>query len=514
MTRPLQTPLPDFGPLDEAQLCRLAADFARAAKAGDCLALSGDLGAGKSTFARAFIRSCLDDRAGAADVPSPTFTLVQTYEGHPPVAHFDLYRLSDPAEVHELGLAEALETGVALVEWPDRAGNRLPDERIDLQLVEMAGPGGADCRRLTGTAPAGFAARLERSLAIRRFLDNAGWTRCWRAHLTGDASARSYERVAAAGREAILMNAPDMPDGPVVRDGKPYSRIAHLAENVRPFLAVAHALRAAGLAAPDIFAADPGQGLVLLEDLGDGLIIDAERRPVPERYGAAIECLAAMHARSWRKDLSAPGGVAHRLPDFDLGVFLIETELMLDWYVPRFSGRRPDSTATASWRAVWSGLHAIVDQGPKALVLRDFHSPNVIWRGERTGTDRIGLIDFQDALWGHPAYDLASIVQDARVDVAPGLQAGLIDRYAALRRAGDPAFDEPAFRDAVTILAAQRAAKILGIFVRLDERDGKPAYLAHLPRMRGYMAQLLAEPVLAPLAGWMAQNGLGGGVGA
>ena len=192
-------------------------------------------------------------------------------------------------------------------------------------------------------------------------------------------------------------------------------------------------------------------------------------------------------------------------------MFLIETELMLDWYVPRFSGRRADERATASWRAVWSGLHAIVDAGPKAVVLRDFHSPNVIWRGDRRGTDRIGLIDFQDALWGHPAYDVASLIQDARVDVAPDLQADLLDRYLSLRRIADPAFDEAAFRDAVTILAAQRAAKILGIFVRLDERDGKPAYLAHLPRMRGYMAQLLSRPVLAPLAAWMVDNGLSGG---
>ncbi len=498
----------DLGALDEAHLQLLAADFARAARKGDCIALSGDLGAGKSTFARAFIRTCLDDQAGETDIPSPTFTLVQTYGGHPSVAHFDLYRIADPAELDELGLEEALETGVALVEWPERAGDRLPGDRVLLSLAEAIGDDGRDRRRITATMPHDFAARLVRSRRIRAFLDASGWQDCWRAHLTGDASARSYERIVADGRPAILMNAPAMPDGPIVKDGKPYSRIAHLAEDVGPFIAVAHALKAQGFAAPDIFAADRDAGLLVIENLGDGLIIDEARRPIAARYRAAIDCLAALHARPFQQTIETADGHVHRLPDFELGVFQIEAALMLDWYVPRFAGRQPSQAARDAWQDIWTALHGVVDAGPKGLLLRDFHSPNVIFRPDETGTDRIGLIDFQDALWGHPAYDVASLVTDARIDVDPSLQAELLSHYIALRMQADPGFDEKAFRDAYTILAAQRAAKILGIFVRLDERDGKPAYLAHLPRMRRTMAGLIDAPVLASLKDWFSANGL------
>lgn len=487
----------------EQALTRFACDVAMALTPGDCLLLEGDLGAGKSTFARAAIRALAGDREARLEVPSPTFTLVQTYDLRLPVAHFDLYRVADPAEIDELGLADALETGIALVEWPERAEGNLPARAVRLALSEVADP---DARQIEIAGPPDFVARLERSLAMRAFLEKSGRGDAAREFLLGDASTRAYEIVRCGGETAILMNAPKRPDGPPVRDGKPYSRIAHLAEDVLPFVAVGKALKAHGFRAPEIFAFDLDAGFVLLEHLGEDGVIDENRAPVAERYEAAVDCLAAMHGVAWPREMQVDGRT-HRVPDFDLPAFLIETELLTDWYVPRVSGKPLPQVETGEFRALWTRLFGIVDAGEKTLLLRDFHSPNIIWDGGADGVSRVGLIDFQDAMIGSTAYDVASLVQDARVDVPPVLQHRLLDRYCAARSAAG-AFDEDAFRLAAAILAAQRTTKILGIFVRLDERDGKPGYLAHIPRLQAYLRESLRHPALADLAAWYDKHGI------
>jgi tRNA threonylcarbamoyl adenosine modification protein YjeE len=498
-----------FGPFDEPAMARFAADMARMARPGECLALSGELGAGKTSFARAFIRALAGADGAALDVPSPTFTLVQSYGTNPPVTHFDLYRIAGPDEVAELGLDDALEDGIALIEWPERAGDTLPGGTIALAFWEAVTDAGADARTITIDAPdALFAARLERSLAVRALLDRAGHGDASRSPLTGDASTRRYETVTDGSWRAIIMDAPPMPDGPPVRDGKPYSRIAHLAEDIRPFVAIGRMLTGAGFAAPGIMAVDYNAGLILLEDLGDDAVLDAARQPIPARYETAVDCLAAMHATDWPREIALEEGTVHRVPAFDIGAFLIEVDLLIDWYVPRVTGAQASTEDRHCWHAIWTALFASVDAGPKTLALRDFHSPNIVWRNDRTGHDRVGLIDFQDALWTHPAYDVMSLVRDARVDVAPALQDSLMVRYRAARHAADETFDGGAFDTAAAILAAQRASKILGIFVRLDERDGKPGYIAHLPRIQTYLRQSVTHPALADLGAWLTARGL------
>jgi aminoglycoside/choline kinase family phosphotransferase len=158
---------------------------------------------------------------------------------------------------------------------------------------------------------------------------------------------------------------------------------------------------------------------------------------------------------------------------------------------------------------LWHGLFERLEIAEKALVLRDYHSPNLIWRPERTGLDRLGIIDFQDAMIGPSAYDVASLCQDARVTVDPHLAGQLLDRYVAVRQGANPDFDEAGFREAYAIMAAQRAAKILGIFVRLKQRDGKPGYLRHLPRIEAYISASLAHPTLQPLRNWFTKAGIG-----
>lgn len=488
---------------DEAATARLGADLAAAAQPGDVFALQGDLGAGKTTLARGFIRAMSADPA--LDVPSPTFTLAQAYEARIPVHHFDLYRIGGSAELDELGLDEAIETGVALVEWPERATGALPPDTI---TVAIAHEGDGRLATIRGLLPA--MKRVRRSLDIRAFLEKAGMGHATRTFLLGDASTRAYETaVLPAGGKCILMNAARQPDGPPIRDGKPYSQIAHLAESVVPFVAIARALKARGLSAPDIYAQDLDRGLLLIEHLGDGGFLDAAGNPVAARYLAAAELLAFLHGHGWPRDLEAAPGIVHHLPAYDREALSIESELLVDWYLPAETGRAVRVEDRMAYAAAWQPAFHHLESAERSLVLRDFHSPNIIWRDGRSGHDRLGLIDFQDALWGPSSYDVASLAQDARVTISPELERAIVEAYC-LARENAGGFDRDAFEAAYAITAAQRNSKILGIFVRLNVRDGKPHYLKHLPRIRDYVARSLRHPALVTVRDFFEHNGIAG----
>jgi N-acetylmuramate 1-kinase len=474
---------------DEADTREAGNDIAAALKKGDVLALHGDLGAGKTTLARAIIRSLAGD--AGLEVPSPTFTLVQTYPGRLPVAHFDLYRIGDADEMRELGLEEALAEGAALVEWPDRAGLYLPETTIHVKLLEE-GSG----RRMTMDGPEAVVARFQRAFDIRRFLDVSGRMRATRGYLAGDASARSYETIDCNGKRELLMNAPRQPDGPPIRDGKPYSQLAHLAESVLPFLAVDQALRVNGFCAPEIQAADLGAGLLLIEDLGRDGVLAVDGSPIAARYRASAEMLAEMHGRKWSADIAMADRSIYHVPAYDREAMAIETELLIDWYLPFAAGRPASDTERQAFQATWQALFDRLETAEKSLVLRDFHSPNIIWRDRETGSDRVGIIDFQDALIGPSAYDVASLSMDARVTISEALETDIRKAYVEARGTG---FDRIAFDEAYSIMAAQRNSKIIGIFVRLDMRDGKPQYLKHLPRIRDYLERATRHEAMADL---------------
>jgi len=487
---------------DEEATRLLGEDVAAVLAPGDTILLSGDLGAGKSTLARAIVRAIAGD--DGLEVPSPTFTLVQSYDLRFPVQHIDLYRLGSADEAEELGLAELANSGALLVEWPERAGDLLDGATATIRLS-----GDGDGREAVIEGEPGFVARLGRSLDIRAFLAGHGHARSHRRFLTGDASARAYETV-LTGRGAdpvILMNAPRRPDGPPIRDGKPYSRIAHLAESVTPFVAVGRLLREHGFAAPEIIAADLDEGLLLVEDLGGDIILDRDSRPIAERYVAAAELSAAMHARQWPSSVTLAEGPVHVIPAYDRGALAIETELLSDWYLPDVSGRPSTSGEREDFAGLWAEAFAMLEKAERSLVLRDHHSPNIIWRGGAEETDRVGLIDFQDAVIGPAAYDVASLALDARVTIEPELERAMLDAYCAARlQAGT--FDRAGFETAYAITAAQRNTKIAGIFVRLDVRDGKPGYRRHLPRILDYLRRAMAHPALGALRGLYERMGV------
>jgi len=484
-------------------LADFVTDIAGALEPGDLVTLSGDLGAGKTTFARALIRFLADDET--VEVPSPTFTFMQTYAlPRFSLVHADLYRVTGTADLAELGFDDLPDRAVVLLEWPDRAAGFLPPDRFDISFA-LAPELGDEGRTVRFTGYGTFAARAERIPLIRNFLEESGYATATRQRMQGDASTRIFERLLLDGQTTILMNAPPKPDGPPVRDGKPYSAIAHLAEDVVPYVALAAGLRERGFSAPAILHADLDRGFIIMEDLGEDRIVSGDPpAPIEARYEAAVDLLAALHRRKLPHALAVAPHLEYRFPRYDLGAFLIEAELLPDWYLAD-AERALTSAARAEFIALW---REALDPALKAFptwVLRDYHSPNLLWLPQRQGLAQIGLLDFQDALIGPVAYDVASLLQDARVDVPEELEVKLLSRYARARM-GDQNFDAAEFAMLYSTLAAQRATKILGIFARLDRRDGKPQYLRHVPRLLRYLERSLAHPALAPLKAWYEVN--------
>lgn len=339
----------------------------------------------------------------------------------------------------------------------------------------------------------------DRGQEIDAFLNEAGWGDASRVKLAADASSRSYERLEGGPGRAILMNAPVAGDQAKSPAAAAYNQTAHLAVDCRPFVAIDRYLRSLGLSAPEILAADTGRGLLLLEDLGDDLfasVLNNGAAKEEELYATATDVLLALHGAEARQ----PG-----LATYDAGALAAEVALLSEWYAPLALHTELGGRAQTEYQSIWRDLFPALLAGPRVLVLRDYHAQNLFWLPGRLGVARAGLIDFQDALLGSPAYDLVSLLEDARRDVSPPCAASMLARYCR-SAAGRPGFDEARFRTAYALAGAQRNCKILGIFARLARRDGKTAYLELLPRVRAHLRTGLAHPALAPLNRWFAAN--------
>ncbi len=316
----------------------------------------------------------------------------------------------------------------------------------------------------------------DRAALSRAFLQRAGWGDATRAKLAGDASFRKYERLSRNGEPAVLMDAPPPQ------------------EDVRPFIRIARHLADLGYSAPRILAEDIKHGFLLLEDLGDDLFarLLTSGGDEQELYEATIDFLLDLHRHPAPDDL-AP---------YDETRLIEEAQLFTDWYLPALTGRDTPDNIRQAFRFLFGILAPEVSMdatpGKRILVLRDFHAENLIWLPQRSGAARLGLLDFQDAVAGHPAYDLVSLLEDARRDVDPDLAEAMLQRYIA-----GSGMDNAKFRRAYAILGAQRNIRIIGIFTRLWKRDGKPQYQAFMPRMWGLLERDLAHPALTDLRGWL-----------
>ena len=488
------------------ELKAFASRLAAHVTAPDFIGLVGDLGAGKTVFAQGLL-SGLGVRER---VTSPTYQIVHPHQSERgAVYHCDFYRL-DADHAQEIGLDEMREAGVVVAEWANRVGE-LPQNRLS---VEIEGDG--DVRHVSMRGFGSWDNRLVRFIASEAFLLRHGWNNAACLAVKGDASSRTFARVQRQVHNqppetAMLMDWPNKTDGPPIRHNRSYDEIAGLARDGRSFLALSDWLRKAGISAPTVLAVDIDAGFYLVEDLGDDVFGDLVKQGhLPEPlYALATEGLLAIRQARPAQTLSTSlSAEPFRLKTYAREAKAIELDLLLDWYIPFTTGRECPTSARDSFTAQWSQHLDWLDFQERSLVLRDYHSPNLIYCPNRDGLRRLGVIDFQDAMWGHPAYDLMSLLQDARLTVSPELEAELLKRYCAGAAQIEPAFDASSFYRAYAILGAQRNTKILGIFARLSMRDHKDGYLTHLPRIRDYLVRNLNHIDLVCLQGWYAQERL------
>jgi aminoglycoside/choline kinase family phosphotransferase len=309
---------------------------------------------------------------------------------------------------------------------------------------------------------------------IQAFLKTAGWGEAQRGRLAGDASFRHYDRLNRQGEPAVMMDAPPPK------------------EDVRPFVRIARHLEKLGLSAPRLLAVDEVNGLLLLEDLGDNTYTKllADNHDEEALYALATDVLAEIAAR--------PDAMPDNLPPYDDERLLTEAELLMDWYVPTVLGAVLSSEARAEYTEIWQRLFPVARLVPDALVLRDFHVDNLMLL-DRPGLKACGLLDFQDAVAGPATYDLMSLLEDARRDI-PVL---LIERMKQRWLWRFPQIDRTVFEASWAVMAAQRHAKVIGIFIRLYKRDGKAGYLVHIPRVWRLLENACRHPVLSELARWL-----------
>jgi len=481
---------------DEEAMKRFGEDLALALGKGDLVTLHGDLGSGKSTLARALIRTLADNNM--LEVPSPTFTLVQNYDDQRlAVTHADLYRISNPEETDELGFDQALEDGVLVVEWPEKAGYLLDEAQFAVWLEQD----GTD-RTVTVKTAKNAAKRFERTLQIREFLKKNKREKAMRRHLSRDALPCNYETLTLGKTCEILMNAPEMTFADKAEHC--YAETVHLAASLTRFIGIDRLLREQGFAAPQIYAADPDAGLLSMEDPGRAGITDDAGQPIEKRYLACAALLAKFHGKKWPRRKTWPD-LTINIPAYDKNALHAEAALLLEWYMPHILQTLPDPAMRMAFHACWDPLFDCLQKAETSLVMRDFHSAGIFWRIKYKGNQCIGLIGFQDAVAGPTAYDLVSLGQDACVTISPALEMAITAHYKAMREKN---FDKAAFDEAYAITGALRASKILGIFVRFNKRDGKPDCLRHLPRITDYLLRNLKAPVLQPLKACYQQMGI------
>jgi aminoglycoside/choline kinase family phosphotransferase len=317
-----------------------------------------------------------------------------------------------------------------------------------------------------------------RACKIADFLAAQGWAMGKRTPLAGDASFRRYERLTRGSDRAVLMDA------------------APPQENVRPFIAIDRLLAGAGLAVPKIYGADEEAGLLLLEDMGDDTYTRLLARGESQTplYELAIDLLIELHRRLPPEKLAG-------VPAFEDDMAMRQVTLLLEWYWPATQASAAPPAAVAAFEAAWRVVLALWRRSARGLVLFDYHVDNLMLLAGRSGIASVGLLDFQDAVVGSRSFDLVSLIDDARRDVPADLAAALTARYLA----AFPGLDRAAFAAAYAASGAQRHTRILGTFTRLCRRDGKPAYLAFIPRVWRQLEACLGHPDLAPLAEWFAR---------
>lgn len=461
----------------------LAQRIARFIEPGDTLLLQGDLGSGKSHFARGFIQAMGTQQS---HIPSPTFTLVQAYDDtRLPIIHADLYRLKEAAELDDLDLADYFSQGICLIEWPERAASGLPHHALTLEFTTTA----ENTRHITLTGDTVWQKRLALMLQpadthredkdIAGFIASLGFSEAKIVPVSGDASFRRYFRVKSEDRSAIVMDVP-----PVLQDNE-----KGLDGVIKPFITMTETLRHAGLRVCDVYGVDEAQCLILHEDFGStSLYTHSPHKADPAWLQVAVEALIKL----------AKVKPPHSLSQFDSPAVTRSVGLYTDWYLPALRGHATAPDERAAFLDAWDQLHQPIMASASGILLRDYHSPNFMLLGPEPRLENLGLIDYQDASLGPLSYDLASLLYDARVPVDPCTRRDLLEYY--ITKTG---VDAQSFETSFYLISLQRNTRILGVFVRLAQRDGKAHYLQKIPVLLPYIQEALQHPAAAPVRPWL-----------
>ncbi len=503
--------------VDLAQLEGLARGLARLCSQGAVITLSGELGAGKTTFARVFLQS-LDD--SLTDIPSPSFTLVQHYET--PRAewlHADLYRLTSRDQAIGLGLVEQVADKGLLLEWPDLLTDDLPanrlaitlnfaDDALTLRHVEFQLHGSYEklfndlVRLIQQTCPQHSPA--QRPQQMQQFLQQHGWQDARAESMSDDASFRRYTRLFQGSQSVLLMDSPP----PM--------------EYVWKFTQVAQLLQKTGLTVPAIHAVDDCHGLLLEQDFGDltatrfvqqGMADDAHtprgaaanttEQRLAQVLSLGVQALIHLH-QCWLATTNSPLANEDKaaIPPYCGYRMLSDVQIFLDWYLPAAGLTPADAECQRLWHQAWTAVIAQQHCVPEVMILRDYRLDNLMILPkagqDQLGLESLGLLDFQDAMTAPLTYDLISLLEDARLDFPPDVVARQVQAYLA----AFPDISRADFEQSWATVAAVRHTRILGLFARLWRRDDKPVYLVHLPRVWRQLSQALAHPANAGLAAW------------
>ena len=493
----------DLNLSSEIETHRLAKCIAPILTQCDLVTLSGELGVGKTTFARSLIR-VLANRSELT-VTSPTFLLLQEYEGKSCLlVHADFYRLISQEELTEIGFSETLENAITIVEWPERCPELIENATVAIKFKLVSKNHGLS-RVASLTAETILLSFIFTEYHILTLLDDADWRDTLRELIAGDASGRRYERIINNVSSAVLMIVPPTNPDQIIRANKTYREIAKLSVSLDTFVAVANGLLTYGFSAPKILKHDLQNGLILTEDLGSEPIYNDDG-PIVERYEEAVRFLGTLHQISPPQHIPNYDGTIYQIPRYDTEALLIEAELFIDWYIPNLTDYQISKEQRANFLDIWKGLLEPLQSEPHGWTLRDFHSPNILWLRERSCVKRIGLIDIQDTVWGHHAYDLVSLLQDARVPISNNLELDLYELYIKIKFKDDANFDAKGFSKSYAIYALQRVTKVLGIFVRLKLRDNKPEYLKFIPQLIFYLNRNISHPALFEYLQWLNMN--------
>mgnify|MGYP001272369135 FL=1 len=473
-----------------SDLEKLAKELVPLLNEGGVMTLNGQIGAGKTTLAKLIIQELT--QTPLEDIVSPTFNLYHTYnKDNLEIAHYDFYRIESEIELLEIDLNESLTDKICIIEWADKFRDLLPKDRIEIFIK---------CKkneRVYRINPLGkFREVVSDRAKIENYLGGLDINFTELQRLPGDASKRNYYRVMSPDNTMILMDA--------TQESNIKSKTG-LSNGIDDFIKIQKYLDSIDVRVPKLIVRNRTDNILLEEDLGEYSYADMlTKENYQKLYNPAIKTLIHISNINHPKNISTDSN-PHYLKEFDLDIYLNEAEIFIDYYWPFIHGKQCNADKKQEFTHVMGEVYSNLTDD-KTLMLRDFHSPNLLFLENEDGFRKCAVIDFQDALFGHPLYDLVSLTNDARTTIDEHQEKYLIDLYKKDFPFNNFQFDSLSFIEQYHILGVQRSIKILGIFARLAILETNQNYLVHMPRVICYIKRIMQSGSIQTLACWLNQN--------